>query len=78
MQFRIYIADRQFLKDLEEFLTIAYEHLGGTAVSLSIGMSHDAHALVRALVQSQIYDTCANCTPTERAVAVLDLEREMG
>jgi hypothetical protein len=71
-------ADRQFLKDLEEFLTIAYEHLGEPAVSLSIGMSHDAHALVRALVQSQIYDTCAKCTPTERAVAVLDYERDMG
>jgi hypothetical protein len=70
-------ADRQFLKDLEEFLTIAYEHLGEPAVSLSIGMSHDAHALVRALVQSQIYDTCAKCTPTERALAVLDLERAM-
>ena len=70
-------ADRQFLKDLEEFLTIANEHLGEPAVSLSIGMSHDAHALVRALVQSQIYDTCAKCTPTERALAVLDLERAM-
>jgi hypothetical protein len=70
-------ADRQFLKDLEEFLTIAHEHLGEPAVSLSIGMSHDAHALVRALVQSQIYDTCAKCTPTERALAVLDLERGM-
>ena len=70
-------ADRQFLKDLEEFLTIAHEHLGEPAVSLSIGMSHDAHALVRALVQSQIYDTCVKCTPTERALAVLDLERAM-
>jgi hypothetical protein len=71
-------ADRQLLEDLEEFLTIAHEHLGETALSLSIGMSHDAHALVRALVQSQIYDTCAKCAPTERAVAVLDFEREMG
>jgi hypothetical protein len=71
-------ADRQFLKDLEEFLTIAHEHLGEPAVSLSIGMSHDAHALVRALVQSQICDTCAKCTPTERALAVLDFERALG
>ena len=67
-------ADRQFLKDLEEFLTIAHEHLGEPAVSLSIGVSHDAHALVRALLMSQIYDTCAKCTPTERAIAVLDRE----
>jgi hypothetical protein len=71
-------ADRQFLEDLEEFLSIAHEHLGATAASLSIGMSHDAHALVRALVKSRIYDTCAKCTPTERAVAVLDYERDMG
>lgn len=71
-------ADQQFLKDLEEFLTIAYEHLGETAGSLSIGMSHDADALVRALVQSRLYDTCAKCTPTERALAVLDFERKMG
>jgi len=71
-------ADRQFLIDLEEFLTIAQEHFGQTAVSLSIGVSHDAHALVRALVKSRIYDTCAECTPTERAVSVLDYERDMG
>lgn len=70
-------ADLQFLKDLEEFLTIAHEHLGGTAVSLSVGMSHDAHALVRALVKSRIYDICAKYTPAERAVAVLDYERNM-
>jgi hypothetical protein len=70
-------ADRQFLNDLEEFPTIAHEHLGEPAVSLSIGMSHHAHALVRAQVQSRIYDTCAKCTPTERALAVLDLERVM-
>jgi len=71
-------ADQQFLKDLEEFLTIAFEHLGETGVSLSISMSHDADELVRALVQSKIYDTCAKCRPEERALAVLDLEREMG
>jgi len=71
-------ADRQFLKDLEEFLTIAHEHLIGTPVSLSIGMSHDAHAVVRALVNARLYDTCAKCTPTERAVAVLDYERDLG
>ena len=71
-------ADRQFLKDLEEFLTIANEHLGGTAVSLSIGMSHDVHALERALVKSRIYDICPKCAPTERAIAVLDFERRMG
>jgi hypothetical protein len=70
-------ADRRFLKNLEKFLTIAHEHLVGTPASLSIGMSHDAHALVRALVRSQIYDACAKCTPTERALAVLDLERAM-
>jgi AbiU2 len=52
-------ADRQFLKDLEAFLTIAHEHLGETPISLS-GISHDVHALVRALVTSQIYDRCTN------------------
>jgi hypothetical protein len=70
---KVTLGKLQFLKDLEEFLTIAHEHLGATAVSLSIGMSHDAHALVRALVKSRIYDTCAKCTPTDRAV--LDYER---
>jgi hypothetical protein len=65
-------ADRLFLKDLEEFLTIAHEQLGEAPVSLSIGMSHDVHALVRTLVQSRIYDGCAKCTPQERAIAVLD------
>jgi hypothetical protein len=71
-------ADRQFLKDLEAFLTIAHDHLGETPGSLSIGMSHDVHALVRALVKSQIYDTCAKCTPEERLIAVLDCEEAMG
>ena len=71
-------ADLRFLKNLEKFLKIAHEYVGGGPISLSIGASHDTHALVRALVQSQIYDTCANCTPTERAIAVLDYERKMG
>jgi hypothetical protein len=35
-------------------------------------------ALVRALVKSRIYDTCAQFTSTERAVAGLDYERNMG
>lgn len=48
-------ADRRFLKDLEEFLTIAQEHLGKPAVSLSVGGSHDAHALVRNLVEARLY-----------------------
>jgi hypothetical protein len=71
-------ADLRFLKNLEKFLKIAHEYVGGGPISLSIGASHDAHALVRALVQSQIYDTCANCTSTERAIAVLDYEKKMG
>jgi hypothetical protein len=70
-------ADRHFLKDLEEFLTVAREHLGETPVSPSIGMSHDAHALVRALLQSRIYDNCAKCTPKERAFAILDYRDAM-
>jgi hypothetical protein len=71
-------ADLRFLKNLEKFLKIAREYVGVGSVSLYIGASHDAHALMRALVQLQIYDTCANCTPTERAIAVLDYERKMG
>ena len=71
-------ADLRFLKNLEKFLKIAHEYVGVGSVSLSIGASHDAHALMRALVQLQIYDTCANCTPTERAISVLDYERKNG
>jgi len=69
-------ADRRFLKDLEEFLIIAHEHLGEAPVSLSIDMSHDVQ-LVQALVQSRIYDSCAKCTPQERMVAVLDYSEAM-
>jgi hypothetical protein len=60
--------------DRQAFLTIAHHHLGLTPISLSVGMSHDVHALVRALVKSQIYDSCTKCTPEERAIAVLDCE----
>jgi hypothetical protein len=52
-------ADLRFLKNLEKFLKIAHEYVGVGSVSPSIGASHDAHALMRALVQLQIYDTCA-------------------
>jgi hypothetical protein len=68
-------ADEQFLKDLEEFLTVAQNHLGRPAVSLTIGGSHDAHAIVRTLVEARLYNTCANCNPTARMEAVLDYER---
>jgi hypothetical protein len=71
-------ADRQFLKDLEQFLTIAHEHLGETPISLSAAMSHDVQALVRALVMSRIYDSCTKCTPQERVVTILNSEEAMG
>jgi hypothetical protein len=69
-------ADDKFLHDLEEFLTVAQESLGEPAISLTVGGAHDAHALVRALVESRLYNSCAGCAPRVRIEAVLDYERD--
>lgn len=63
-------ADRQFLRDLQEFVDIAY----GDHLSLHVAMSDDVYLLIRALEKSKLYDSCVLCDPTTRARAVLDYE----
>lgn len=66
--------DDQFMRDLEEFLTLAHEHLVGTPVSLSVSTSRDVQALVRVLVKSQLFDRC-ECTAEKRMSAMQEFEK---
>lgn len=63
-------ADRQFVRDLQEFVDIAL----GDHVSLHVAMSDDVHLLIRALEKSALYDNCATCDETTRTLAILDYE----
>jgi hypothetical protein len=63
-------ADRQFLRDLQEFVDIAAdEH-----IPLNVAMSDDVYLLIRALEKAKLYDSCVQCDATMRAKAVLDYE----
>lgn len=63
-------ADRQFLRDLQEFVDIAAdEH-----IPLNVAMSDDVYLLIRALEKAKLYDNCVLCDATMRAKAVLDFE----
>jgi hypothetical protein len=69
-------ADREFLKDLHEFLAIASEHLFGSPMSPPL-LAHGAYALRGALVKSPLYEACSRCSAEERAAAVLDYEERI-
>jgi hypothetical protein len=63
-------ADRQFLRDLQEFVDIA----AGEHISLNVAMSDDVYLLVRALEKAKLYEGCVLCDDATRARAVLDYE----
>ncbi len=63
-------ADRQFLRDVQEFVDVAH----GDHILLHVAMSDDVYLLVRALEKSVLYDQCTTCDATTRAKAVLDYE----
>ena len=68
-------ADSQFIRDLQDFVDIAYGHLtDGDHISLHVAMSDDVYLLVRALEKSALYDQCTTCDQTTRAIAILDYE----
>lgn len=67
-------ADRQFFRDLQRFIDIAYSHFKESTRPIAIGMSTDTYKLVRALEESVVFHRCSKCTEGERAVAVLDYE----
>lgn len=71
-------ADKQFLKDLEEFLSIANTHIPGAPVSLSLPVANGACQLVSALLKSRLYDACATCSVNERVSAFLGADSELG
>jgi hypothetical protein len=48
-------ADKQFLMDLEEFLSIAYQHVR-MPLSLRLPVANGAHQLVGRLLKSRLYD----------------------
>lgn len=67
-------ADWKFVKDLEKFISIAYQHVTGSPIDLPASMGHDTYRFIRALEKSVLYDTCTKCTENERVIAVLDYE----
>jgi len=68
-------ADNQFLRDLQEFVNVAYGHFnGGARRSIDGSMSTDTHQLIRALQKSVIFDRCSKCDGDEKALAVLNFE----
>jgi hypothetical protein len=70
-------SDKRFLGDLEEFLSIAHEHLG-MPFSRSLPVADGARQLVRRLLKSRLYDSCASCSVDERVEALQRVERELG
>lgn len=67
-------ADDKFLRDLEEFLQVAMEHLDPNEhVTLQIAMSEDVDSLVLALARSVAFDQCPTCSRGSRAKKVLDI-----
>jgi len=70
-------AEKQFFKDLEEFLTIAYQALNRGPFSLSVAVAGDTHRLFRALTKATLFDQCQKCDGIERSNAILDLEQEI-
>jgi transcriptional regulator with XRE-family HTH domain len=71
-------ADRQFLRDLQEFIDIAYGHYNdGAPRPISVAMATDTHQLLRALGKSVVFDKCTRCDAGEKAVAVLDYETRL-
>jgi hypothetical protein len=68
--------DRQFLLDLEGFVKIAYEHVCGMPVALSLAIPHDTYRVIGALLKSRLFDQCSKCTEAERATAFLDCQTD--
>jgi len=66
--------DREFLKDLAEFVNIAHEHVFGEPHPIEVGGATDANDLIRALGKSAIFDACSKCSEQERTNAVLNYE----
>jgi hypothetical protein len=71
-------AERQFMRDLEEFVKVSYSHFHNDAPSLHVAMSDDVFQLVRALEESVVYKQCSLCDSGTRARAVLDYEDSTG
>jgi hypothetical protein len=68
--------DILFLRDLQEFINIAFGHLhNGATRSIVVGMSTDTYKLVRAIEKSILFDRCRKCSEAERANDILDLEQ---
>ena len=71
-------AEHQFLKNLEDFLNIAYGHVtNGQSLPIDVAMATDTHRLVRAMAKSVIFDQCSKCGETDRITAVLDYKNRL-
>jgi hypothetical protein len=67
--------DAKFFADLQSFLDVAHRYIhGDPAPPIAIGMSTDAHNVIRAVTEATLYECCPRCTPSQRANDVLDLE----
>ncbi len=70
-------AEKEFLRDLQTFVDIAYGHLhNGAPRPIDVAMSTDTHQLFKALEMSAIFDRCTKCEKGERTIAVFNYRRE--
>jgi hypothetical protein len=70
-------ADKEFLRDLQEFINIAYGHLhNGEPRPIDVAMATDTDRLVKALEKSVIYDRCSKCDENQRTWAALNFRRQ--
>jgi hypothetical protein len=68
-------AERQFLRDLQKFINIAYGHVtNGQPLPIDVTGATDTDRLVRALIKSVLFDQCSKCGEIDRITAVLDYE----
>jgi hypothetical protein len=66
-------AERQFLRDLQKFVNIAYGHVtNGQPLPIDVAGATDTDRLVRALTKSVLFDQCSKCGEIDRSTAVLD------
>lgn len=71
-------AERQFLRDLQEFVDIAYGHFtNGNCLPIDVAMATDTDRLVRALAKAVVFDQCSKCGEIDRITTVLDYERRL-
>jgi hypothetical protein len=67
--------DVTFLRDLQEFINIAFAHLhNGPTRSIALAMPTDTHKLIRVVEKGILFDRCYRCTEKDRNTDLLDFE----